>query len=69
MNNNEDIKIIKLSLDSYPFYNGKNVNYDNLNFIEADNYKDEYIFNIQPIIIRKDFFINLVIYCKTHNIF
>ena len=67
MENNEDIKIIKLSLDSFPFNNGKNVNYDNINFVQADNSKDEYIFNVQPMIMRKEFFIDMVTYCKNNS--
>jgi hypothetical protein len=68
MKNNELIKIIKLSLHSEPFYNGTMVNIDDTIFIKANNQLDNYIFNTQPILIRRDFFIETVNYCKQNNI-
>jgi len=64
MEQNDYIKIIKLSLMSWPFDNGTMVNYNDNKFIQADNNKDEYIMNLQPILINKKFFINIVEYCK-----
>ena len=69
MNKNDNIKLIKLSLDSYPFNNGNKVIYDNIHFIKANNNLDEYILNLQPFIIKKNFFIDLVNYCKKNNTF
>jgi len=66
---NDDIKIIKLSLESYPFLNGIQVSYNNYNFIKANNNLDDYIFNTQPILIKKNFFIDIINYCKLHNTF
>ena len=67
MKNNESIKIIKLSLDSYPFYHGSMVYINDTVFTKAHNTFDHYIFNVQPILIRKDFFIEMVNYCKQNN--
>ena len=67
MKNNKLIKIIKLSLDSYPFYNGSMVHINETVFTKANNNMDKYIFNVQPILIRKDFFIEMVNYCKQNN--
>jgi hypothetical protein len=67
MKNNIDIKIIKLSLSSYQFINGTEVIYDNIKFIRANNMLDEYIFNVQPLLIRRNFFIDMVNYCKENN--
>jgi len=67
MDENHDIKLIKLSLDSFPFYNGEQVVYNNIKFIKANNNLDQYIFNTQSIIIKKNFFIDLVNYCKINN--
>ena len=68
MKNNELIKIIKLSLDSEPFHNGTMVDIDDNVFIKAHNHLDHYIFNVQPILVRKDFFIETINYCKQNNI-
>ncbi len=67
MKNNDDVKIIKLSLHSYPFNYGTSVTYNNNLFIKASNEKDEYIFNLQPILIKKTFFKNLLNFCKENN--
>jgi len=67
MDENPDIKLIKLSLHSSPFHNGTKIKYNNYNFVKANNNSDEYIFNLQPIIIKKNFFIELINYCKEHN--
>lgn len=67
MDENSDIKLIKLSLHSHPFRNGTIVSYNNIKFVKANNNLDEYIFNTQPIIIKKNFFIDLINYCKEHN--
>jgi hypothetical protein len=67
MAQNDDIKIIKLSLDSYPFFNGVKITYNNYDFIKANNNLDEYIFNTQPILIKKNFFIDIINYCKLYN--
>jgi hypothetical protein len=67
MEENSDIKLIKLSLHSYPFHKGTNVSYNNINFVKANNNLDEYILNLQPILIKKNFFIDLINYCKKHN--
>ena len=67
MNCNKNIKLIKLSLYSYPFTNGKEIEYNNIQFVKADNKLDDYLFNVQPLLIRKDIFIDLVNYCKINN--
>lgn len=67
MKNNELIKIIKLSLDSHPFYHGSMICINETVFTKANNNFDHYIFNVQPILIRKDFFIEMVNYCKQNN--
>ncbi len=67
MDENHDIKLIKLSLDSFPFNHGEQVVYNNIKFIKANNNLDQYIFNVQPIIIKKNFLIDLINYCKINN--
>ena len=67
MKNNELIKIIKLSLDSYPFYHGYNIMIDDIHFTIANNNMDDYMFNVQPILINTKYFIEMVKYCKQHN--
>ena len=67
MDINDDIKIIKLSLLSYPFNNGISVKYNGINFIKANNKLDDYIMNIQPLLIKRDFFIKLIQFCKLNN--
>lgn len=67
MDNNKNIKIIKLSLDSFPFSHGTQVEYDNIKFIKADKQHDDYLFNTQPIIIERKCFIEMIEYCKLHN--
>ena len=67
MDTNENIKIIKLSKYSRVFDRGHLVNINGIDFIQANNSIDEYIMNLQPILIRKDFFIDLTNYCKHNN--
>jgi hypothetical protein len=66
MDENESIKIIKLSTHSWPF-SGSKVQYKGRSFVQAKNESDHYIMNVQPILIRKDFFIDMLKYCKVHN--
>lgn len=61
-----NIKMVKLSLASFPT-SGNKIILNDIKFIQANNDLDNYIFNIQPILIRKDFFIDLVNYCKINN--
>ena len=67
MDENDNIQIIKLSTHSAPFNNGHLVNIKGINFIQANNSLDSYIMNVQPILIRKNFFIDLINYCKNNN--
>jgi hypothetical protein len=66
MKEDDAIKSIKLSTHSYPF-SGPVVRYKGKEFIQADNKKDSYIMNVQPILIKRDFLIQLLNYCKLHN--
>jgi len=66
MNEDESIKVIKLSTHSAPC-SGAKVNYKGRDFIQADNARDEYIISLQPTLIRRDFFIDMLNYCKVHN--
>jgi hypothetical protein len=65
MHNFSDIGVIKLSLSSFPFYNGKRIKLNDLNFVEACKSKDKYLLNLQPFIIRKNLFIELIKYLKS----
>ena len=67
MNTNDNIKIIKLSTHSFPCYNGTLVNYNGIDFMKANNALDSYIMNVQPILIKKDFFIDVIYYCMFNN--
>lgn len=66
MNKDDTVKMIKLSTHSYPF-KGPLVTYKGRVFTKAKNTSDSYIMNVQPILIRKDFFIDIINYCKIHN--
>ena len=66
MNTDENIKSIKLSLLSFPF-NGPLVQHKGRDFIKAINASDGYIMNVQPLLLRRDFFITMIKYCKEHN--
>jgi hypothetical protein len=66
MKEEDAIKIIKLSTHSYPF-SGPVVSYKGKEFVKADNKKDSYIMNVQPILIKRDFLIEILNYCKIHN--
>lgn len=72
MNDFPDIALIKLSLASYPFYQGKTIKINDSYFVEANKLKDKYLMNLQPFIIRTKIFIELMDYIetipKTHNI-
>jgi hypothetical protein len=67
MDTNDNIKIIKLSTYSRVFDKGHLVNINGIDFMQANNMLDEYIMNLQPIMIRKSFFIDLVNFCKQYN--
>jgi len=67
MDTNKNIKIIKLSKYSRAFTSGHLVNINGIDFMHANNSSDEYIMNLQPILIQKDFFIDLIHFCKQHN--
>jgi hypothetical protein len=67
MDSYDNIKLIKLSTHSFPFNHGMPVTIDGINYIKANNERDGYIMNVQPILIRRDFFIDLIKYCKIHN--
>lgn len=67
MENNKNIKLIKLSGYSFPFHNGKENIIDEIPFFKANNNLDDYIFNLHPQIIRKDFFIEMIKYVKKNN--
>jgi hypothetical protein len=67
MDLNNDIKIIKLSLHSYQFNNGTPIEYNGIKFIKANNKLDDYIMNVQPILIDRYFFIKLIKFCKLNN--
>lgn len=66
MKNDDSIDIVKLSLSSYPFKYGEHVIINNMKFIKASN-KDSYIMNLQPMIIRKNTFIDIIKYTKNRN--
>lgn len=63
---NNDIKLIKLSHASYNWNHGEKIIYDGMDFKKADNQKDVYIFNIQPMLIKKNFFINFINFCENN---
>ena len=69
MHNFNDIGVIKLSLASFPFFNGKRIKLNDLNFVEACKSKDKYLLNLQPFIIRKNLFIELIKYLSEVNIY
>lgn len=67
MDEDDNIKNIKLSTYSYPFNNGTEFVKNGIEFTKADNKLDDYLMNVQPLLIRRDFFINLVKYCIINN--
>ena len=67
MDADENIQIIKLSKYSRAHVNGHLVNINNILFMQANNTFDDYLMNLQPILIRKSFFIDLTNYCKQQN--
>jgi len=64
LNSNNNIKLIKLSLSSSPYLKGSSHIFHDTSFIKADNKRDSYIFNIQPMLIKKIFFKNMINYCE-----
>jgi hypothetical protein len=67
MDANKNIKIIKLSKYSLAHVNGHLVNINDIHFMQANNKLDDYLMNLQPMLIQKSFFIDLTNYCKQQN--
>lgn len=63
MEKDKNVKIIKLSLHSAEF-SGQTIEIDDIKFVKANNKIDNYIFNTQPILIRRDIFIDIIDYCQ-----
>ena len=62
LQNNYNIKLIKLSNKSQP-YTGEQFCDNDIIYNKANKSVDDYIMNLQPIIVRKDFYINLINVC------
>jgi hypothetical protein len=62
LQNNSNIKIVKLSNKSQP-YTGEEFKDNDIIYNKANKSIDDYLMNLQPIMIRKDFFINLINEC------
>lgn len=60
--NNNNIKIVKLSNKSQP-YTGEEFTENDIIYNKANKNIDDYIMNLQPTIIKKDFLIDLVNEC------
>jgi hypothetical protein len=67
MDEDDNIKNIKLSTHSYTFNNGTPFVKNGIEFTKANNKLDQYLMNFQPILIRRDFFIDLIKYCAINN--
>ena len=62
----KDVQIIKITTLSQ---RGKYANeciLNDISFLKNDNHKDDYIFNVQPCLIKKDFFIEYLTYCRNN---
>ena len=65
LQNNSNIKIVKLSNKSQP-YTGEDFFENDISYTKANKNTDDYLFNIQPTLIRKDFLIKLVNECMSN---
>lgn len=64
LNNNDNIKLIKLS-NSWCNYTGPILQYNSKKFYMANTLKpDSYIFSVQPLCIKKKFFIDFLSFCE-----
>jgi hypothetical protein len=68
MKSDKTIQSIKLSTHSSPF-TGPLLQYKGRDFIQANTTHDPYIMNVQPLLLRRDFFIRMIHYCKVYNAF
>ena len=62
LKNNNNIKLIKLSNKSQPYTGGEFEDNDII-YNRANKNCDDYLMNLQPTMIKKDFFINLINEC------